>query len=261
MLPHHWAGYRWLGGFYISQSRYAEASEMFERVVELTPDSYRGYTNLGTSYVYQGRWPEARDAMERSVEIRPSVPGYSNLATLYFFQERRYFAAARAYEEALKLDERNYLIWGNLGDARYWGPDEQSQAAIAYERALSLAEELRRTTPQDAFLVGDMALYSAMIGRSAPALVLVLEALELAPDEPELQLQAAQTYQQLGRTEDALLWLDRAVEGDVAPSLGIAKSVVRRDKGHRRVSRAGPDAVKRRRGCFRFQTISFLHRL
>ena len=169
MLPQHWAGYSWLGEFYISQSRHAEASEMFELVVELTPDSYTGHSNLGAAYAYQERWPEALDAMERSVEIKPSVQGYSNLATLYFFQEGRYFAAARLYEEALKLDERNYLIWGNLGDARYWGPDAQSQAAIAYERALSLAEELRSATPQDAVLLGDMALYSAMLGRSAPA--------------------------------------------------------------------------------------------
>ena len=221
MLPNHWAGYIWLGRFYVSQSRYAEASDMYERVVELTPDSYTGYSNLGAAYVYQERWPEALDAMERSVEIKPSVQGYSNLATLYFFQEGRYFAAARLYQEALKLDEKNYLIWGNLGDARYFGPDEQGLAVVAYETALSLAEELRGTTPQDAILLADMALYNAMLGRSAPALELVLEALELAPDDPDLQLQAAQTYQQLGRTADALLWLRNAIEGDMAPALVV----------------------------------------
>ena len=218
MLPNHWAGYSWLGRFYVSQSRYPEASEMYERVVELTPDSYLGYSNLGVAYVYQERWPEAFAALERSVEIKPSVNGYSNLATLYFFQERRYFAAAGLYEDALKLDERNYLVWGNLGDARYFGPDE-SEAAIAYERALSLAEGLRRTTPDNAILLGDMALFNAMLGRSVPALDFIGNALELAPDDPALQLQAAQTYQQLGRTEDALRSIGRAVEGDIAPAL------------------------------------------
>ena len=221
MLPHHWAGYSWLGLFYASRSRHAEASEMFERVVELIPDSYRGYSNLGVAYVYQERWPEALEAMERSLEIKPSVPGYSNLATLYFFQGGRYFAAARLYEEALNLDERNYLIWGNLGDARYWGPDEQRQAAVAYEQALSLAEELRSATPRDALLLGDMALYNAMLDRSAPALELVTDALRLAPDDPELQLQAAQTYQQLGRIDDALRWLGKAIEGGIAPALVV----------------------------------------
>ena len=114
MLPYHWAGYYWLGAFYVSESRYADASEMFERVVDLTPNSYTGYSNLGVAYRYQERWPEAFEALERSVEIKPSVQGYSNLATLYFYQGR-YFRAARLYEDALSLDEGNYLIWGNLG--------------------------------------------------------------------------------------------------------------------------------------------------
>ena len=96
MLPHHWAGYRWLGAFYLSESRYAEASDMFERVLGVTPDSYTGYSNLGVAYANQERWPEAFDALERSVEIKPSVQGYSNLATLYFFQGR-YFRAALIY--------------------------------------------------------------------------------------------------------------------------------------------------------------------
>lgn len=218
-LPNHWAGYSWLGAFYVSQSRYAEAAEMYERVVELTPNSYMGYSNLGVAYVYQERWSEALAAMERSVDIKPSVNGFSNLASLYFFQERRYFAAARLYEDALELDEGNYLIWGNLGDARFFGPAEQSQAVIAYERALSLAEELRRTTPQDATLLGDMALYNAMLGRDTPALALIANALDLAPDDPVLHVQAAQTFQQLGRTDDALGLLSRAVEQGVAATL------------------------------------------
>ena len=218
MLPHHWAGYRWLGAFYLSESRYAEASDMFERVLGVTPDSYTGYSNLGVAYANQERWPEAFDALERSVEIKPSVQGYSNLATLYFFQGR-YFRAARLYEDAVSLDERNYLIWGNLGDARYWSPGDEREAEDAYEEALSLAEELRSVTPQEALLLGDMALYNAMLGRSAPALELVLEALELAPDDRELQLQAAQTYQQLGRTNEALQLLEAALDGDLAPTL------------------------------------------
>ena len=93
------------------------------------------------------------------------------------------------------------------------------QAKDAYLQALSLAEELRTATPQDALLLGDMALYNAMLGRSAPALELVLEALTLAPDVPELQLQVAQTYQQLGRTDEALQLLEAALDGNITPTL------------------------------------------
>ena len=156
--------------------------------------------------------------MERSVEIKPSVAGFSNLASAYFFQERRYFRAAQLFEEAAELDELNYVTWGFLGDARYWDGD-QRQAAVAYERALSRAEELRMTTPQDAMLLGEIAFYNAMLERPEPALEILQEALELAPDDPDLSLQAAQTYQQLGQTDDALRWLGEGIDGGLAPAL------------------------------------------
>ena len=189
---------------------------MFEQVTRLTPDNFTGYSNLGVSYVYQERWPEAFDALERSIAIRPSVFGINNLATLYFFQGR-YFRAARLYEEALNLDEGNYLIWGNLGDALYWGEEEQAPAA--YRRALELAADLRATTRDDPLLLASMALYNAMLGQEAPALELVTDAIRLDPDDAELQLQAAQAYQQLGRTEEAIARLRVAVGAQITPSL------------------------------------------
>ena len=157
-------------------------------------------------------------ALERSVEIKPNVQGYSNLATQYFF-DGHYFRAARLYGDALRLDEGNYLIWGNLGDAQYFSANEQSQAASAYETALSLAEELRRTTPEKAILLADMALYNAMLDRPEPALELVANALELAPDDLALQLQAAQTYQQLGKTDEAIQLLGTVLDRNILPRL------------------------------------------
>src|SRR5437899_122325 len=113
LRPHYWAGYSWLGVFYYHQARYAEAAEMFKQVVALVPDSFRGYSNLGAVYVQQGRYQDSIVTLERSVSIRPTGPAHSNLATAYFHQ-RRFADAARNFEEAVKLDERNYELWRNL---------------------------------------------------------------------------------------------------------------------------------------------------
>ena len=114
-----------------------------------------------------------------------------------------------------KLDENNYLIWGNLGDARYWGT-QREQAPDAYRQAFALAEELRQTTPEDALLLADMAGYHAMLGNEAEALKLIDRALALAPSEPERQLQAAQVYAQLGRSGEALRRLAEGIEGGLS---------------------------------------------
>ena len=216
--PLDWAGYYWLGAFYITESRFDEAAEMFQEVIELTPNSYIGHTNLGVAYVFQEQWDQAVASMERSVDIRPTSSGYSNLATTHFYQGS-YFRAASVYEDAIALDERNYLLWGNRGDALHWGPGRDDEAAESYREALRLAEELRLASPPDGLLLGDMALYNAMLGQGDVALGLVEEALVLAPESTELQLQAAQTYQQLGRTDDALARLRAAVEAGVTLDL------------------------------------------
>ena len=216
--PHHWAGYSWLGVFYLTHSRFREAVEAFEQVIELTPDSFLAYSNLGVAHAYMENWAAARVAFERSLAIKPTLGGYSNLGTLYFFEEALYFRAAAMYSEALKLDEGNYLIWGNLGDARYWG-SQRDQADAAYLRALELAEQRRETTPDDPGLLASMGGYRTMLGDEVEAVALISRSLELAPDDPELRLRAAQVYVQLGRPAEALQQLTAGVRSGLSLAL------------------------------------------
>ena len=216
--PLHWAGYSGLGVFYLTHARYRDAVETFEQVIGLTPDSFLAYSNLGVAHAYMENWAAARVAFERSLAIKPTLAGYSNLGTLYFFEEALYFRAAAMYEEALKLDEGNYLIWGNLGDAQYWG-SQRDQADAAYVQALDRAEQLRETTPDDAALLASMGGYQAMLGHQAEAIALITRSLNLAPDEPELRLQAAQAYMQLARPADALEQLTAGIQGGLSLAL------------------------------------------
>ena len=217
--PNHWAAYRWLGSFYVTHGRHEEAVEMFERVIELTPDSFEAYSNLGVAHALMESWDAARVAFLRSLDFKPTRAAYSNLGTLYFFEEARYFAAAQMYEQALQLDESYYLLWGNLGDAHYWGVVQRDQADAAYLKALELAEQLRETTPDDAALLASMGGYHAMLEHEAEAVALITRSLELAPNEPELQLQAAQASVQLARPADALEQLTAGIQS--GPSLAL----------------------------------------
>ena len=210
LRPNYWAGYNWLGVFYQHHGRYPEAAEMFSQVVALVPDSFRGYSNLGTSYVPQGRYADAIGVLERSVAIRPTGAAYSNLATAYFYQ-RRFGDAARTYQEALKLDDRNYVVWGNLAEAYNWTPGKQAEAAAAYRKALLLAQARMEVNPRAAGTLASLAHYHAMLGERKTALVHLQHALEIAPDDPDVRFQAALVHNQLGEAEQALGWLEKAV--------------------------------------------------
>jgi len=220
LRPRYWAGYNSLGGFYFRQSRYPEALKMFERVVQLTPENFQGYSNLGALLIAQGQYSKSIDALERSIEIRPTLEAYSNLGGAYF-AVRRFEEAAQMYQKGLTLDDRDSLIWGNLGDALYWTPGRRTEAAAAYRKAIYRAASKLQVNPRDATLLAFVATYNAMVGNKSAALSNLQHALDLAPKDAEVRFRAALVYNQLGDTEHTLSALEKAI------AAGYPKSAIR----------------------------------
>jgi len=207
--PHYWAGYNWLGVFYYRQARFPEAGKMFSQVVALAPDSFRGYSNLGSTYVEQARYADAISVLERSLAIRPSDYGYTNLGNAYFFM-RHYEEADHAYEQAIKLAEKDSLLWWNLGDGYYWTPGRRAQSSDAYKQAIAIAKEDLRVNPKDSGSYGILAVCNAMLGEKKPALEALRLGLEVSRDDPALLFQAAVIYNQFGQSDAAINYLTKA---------------------------------------------------
>ncbi len=180
------------------------------QVTELVPDSFVGYGNLGNTYLQEGEYAKAVPMLERSVAIRPTAQNTSNLGTAYF-QLRRYSEAARTYETAVQLDSADYEVWGNLGDAYYWAPEERGKSAAAYGRAIELANESIQVNPRNAELISYIAGYYAMSGQHLAAVHDIQQALQISPDNAEVLASAAQVYKQLGETDECLRYLEKAV--------------------------------------------------
>ena len=208
--PQYWAGYSWLGGFYFRQARYAEAEDAFKKVAALIPDSFLGYSSLGAIYVQTGRYDEANQQLTRSISIRPTYSACSNFATLHYHQ-RKFAQAADEYEQALKLDSRDYRVWGNLGDAHYWTPGNRDAASSAYRKAITLVKEGLRVDPRDPYLLSNLAAYEAMVGERAASLDALQKALDVAPGDSEVRFRAAVVHNQFADTNATLGWLERAV--------------------------------------------------
>ena len=214
--PAYWATYNWLGNFYMSHARYEEAATMFSQVISLAPDSFIGFSNLGGVRVLQGKYAEAIPFFERSLSIRPTALALSNLGTARF-QMRRYAESAKDFEGAVKLDPKDYELWGNLGDAYYWTPGRRAEASGAYGTAINLGEENLRHNPRDAQLLAYLGQYHAMRSERKPALDNIGAALRLAPKSPDVLLTSAIVYQQLGDSGRALNVLEKAVALGIAP--------------------------------------------
>jgi serine/threonine-protein kinase len=219
LRPHYWANYNRLGAYYYDFVRYDEAVHMFQQVIALAPDCLYGYSNLGGTYVKMGRYTEAIPVLEKSTAIRPTAAASSNLGMAYYGR-RHFLESAQAFEQAANLNDKNHVIWGNLGDAYYWAPAKRSQAAAAYNRAIPLAKEQLNVNPRDAGILAQLASYYAMKGDKETALMHIQRALVIASDDAEVRYKAAIIYNQFKDLDKTFEWLEKAV------SAGYSRSTI-----------------------------------
>ena len=215
LRPNYWAGYNWLGTFLFRRGRVDEAIVMFARVTMLAPDSFRGYNNLGAAYLLMGRYGDAIPELQRSVAIRPNPDAYSNLGTALFYR-RRYQDAAHAFRQAIQMDGNNYQLWGNLGDALYWGAkapvgSAKGEAAEAYSKASALARARLGVNARDATACSYLGLYQAMLGQAGEARQARDRSVALARAEPEVLFNAALITDQSGDSAGAVSWIVKAL--------------------------------------------------
>lgn len=217
LRPEYWAGYSWLGAFYYKQARYQDAANEFQRVVDLAPDSLRGYSNLGQTFNELGRYSDAIQTLQKSIHIRPTAGAYSNLGNAYF-NSKQFAEAVEPYEKAVKLEENDYRLWRNLGDAYYWAPGRKAEAPDAYRQALSLTAQDLKINPRDADAMGISAVSSAMLGERAKALASLRKGLKTGPVAPDLLFAAGLVYNQFGNSAETLKWLRKARAAGISPT-------------------------------------------
>jgi eukaryotic-like serine/threonine-protein kinase len=199
-----------LGNFYLRQNDYAKGAELFRKVTELAPEGYAGYVNLGVAYTNLHRYPEALESLRKSLLLRPTYAAYVNIGTVYWNQHD-YNQAATNYEQALKINDKQYVTWGNLGEARYYS-GAKNEAMPAYKKASDLAAEELKVNPHDTDVLGDLANYYSMMGQKKESLDYLEQALQYGRNDKQVLAVAAMVHNQLGETGLALEWLSKAVQ-------------------------------------------------
>jgi len=214
LRPQHAGGYLNLGAFYLQQQQVEKAIDMFSRAVAVAPDSYRGYSNLGAAYLYEAKYAEAIQPLRQSIAIRPTSDAYNNLGTANL-RLRRFPDAIGAYQEAVKLNESQYVVWGSLADAYHYSGN-QAAAKAAYEKAVGLANQQLEVNPKDAEVNGDVADFYAMLGDRKHALAFLDQSLRWGQGDKDLLFNAATVYQDLGESDMALEWLKKSLDAGVS---------------------------------------------
>jgi len=199
-----------LGRLYFERGEWERAAGYFRRVVELLPDSSVGYTSLGGCYLYLGDLEAARENLTRAVEAGASAWALSNLATLEFW-EGDCPKAAELYEKALEIDDSDYQVWNNLGEAHRCTDDLQG-ARTAYKRAAELVSSRLETTPDDVKLLIDLASCRVKLADETAARDLLPRILTTGITNSQQMFDLATLYEELGERDEAIEWLGRTLE-------------------------------------------------
>jgi tetratricopeptide (TPR) repeat protein len=211
VLPDDWDGYNELGNFYANQGEYAKAIAQYRQGLELAPDNALIYSNLGSVYLDSGDRkliPGAEQALRKSLEIQPSYSALANLAALYT-EQGKYGESAALSQKALQLNDRGYTVWDTLRvDYEALGDTAKAGQATKSERK---AIEETASISQEAMPRAMLANLYAREGEADQARSRIQSALSLAPNDPQVLLEAADASANLGDRAAAIGYIREAI--------------------------------------------------
>ncbi|MCS6922775.1 MAG: tetratricopeptide repeat protein [Fimbriimonadales bacterium] len=191
---------------------YAGAAEVFKQFVEQSPDLTQALQAVYTAYMTQPNRPAAQ-AYEflvqyepRASEIKVTIDRagyYQVLGSLAFLSGRR-TEYARWFEKSLELDPNNHLAMNDYAYALAEDNRDLEKALRLIRRALAIKSNVGAYYDTYGWV-----LYR--LGRYEEALRALRTAVQTAPDTADLRYHLAAVYAKLGKKDDALVELEKAL--------------------------------------------------
>ena len=180
----------------LSERRYADAAQAYERLQQLQPGVAEVHARLGLIYFQQGRFAEAVAPLRRALKLNPALPNVDSLLAMSLSEIGRHDEALPALEKAF----------------------HQQSTDSALRRMAGL--HLQRTYTD--------------LGRDSNAVAVALELSRLYPDDPEVLYHTGRLFGnyaylqmvRLARIAPDSVWLHQAA-GEANESQGLLDEAIR----------------------------------
>ena len=196
--------------WHASTNTLEQADAASRKALELDPDLAEAHASRGLAVSLRKQFDEASREFETAIRLDPK------LFEAYYFYGRARFAegkmqeAAELYEQACGVNPEDYQAPSLLAMV-YKGLGRTGDAEAAHRKALQIVEKHIELHPDDAraLYMGGGGLCAT--GERARALEWTRRALAIEPDDPGVLYNVACNYSQLGRPEEAIECLDKAI--------------------------------------------------
>lgn len=181
---------------HINQKDFDSAIAAAENLRDKDKTNPIAYNLLGNAYAGKNDLQQAQQYFQKAIEVKSDfTPAMFNLAALELRKENS-AGAIKQYESVLQVDENNARAL--IGMAQVKGTEQDAEAMLDYLLQARVADE--RSLQARVLL----ARYYAAVGDWKNHKMVIEEAIELSPDNPEVKFQYARSLRANGRIRESL---------------------------------------------------------
>jgi len=177
------------------------AEKAYRRAIELSPSFAPAQQWYGHYLAYIGRIEEGMTQIRKAQSLEPASPSYGALIGMFLNYQRRYDEAIEQLNKTLETDADLDLAHTHLAVAYMYRGE--------YERAMGHLSRTSSVTPGSGGYLGQIY---ALSGRGADALAEIDRLMAVSRDHNVAAHDIATIYAALGDTDQAFVWLGRAIE-------------------------------------------------
>jgi len=124
-----------LGDLYMARKEYREASQVFKKLTDQSPQNPIYLNKLGIALHQQAALGLAMKYYERATKADPNYADAQNNIGTIWYQRKKYGKAIRAYKKAIAIRSDMPVLYSNLAYA-YFGDRKYEEAIVAFRQAL-----------------------------------------------------------------------------------------------------------------------------
>ncbi|XP_072164722.1 protein O-mannosyl-transferase TMTC1-like [Diadema setosum] len=203
--PRHAKAYFNLANLYSDSGELTEAERLLEKALEIDPASWDTLNSLASIKQRQGKEQAAEVYYLTALGLAEVSADVHNNYAAFLMSNDRYQESLHHYQECLTLDPSHSIAMTNM--ARLLRLlNRTTEAEEMYKRALSVDKSAKT--------LQSLAAVYYNTNRPGDALIIYQQALELEPENTDIQLQYAQVLTRLGRYGDAERFLQAGLHHD-----------------------------------------------
>ena len=201
--PHHIPANNNLGVIFKSQGKNQKAINCYEKIIEIDPNNIDALNNLAITFKSQGESQKAINCYEKIIEIDPEyIKAYNYLGNI--FQElKEHRKAITFYEKAVKINPNYVVAYNNLG-VIFEILGEYDIAKEKFNRSIEI-------DPNYSLAHNNLGLIFYKLKDYQKTISSYEKAIEINPDYIEAHCNLGNVYRVLGKNQKAQNCYEKAI--------------------------------------------------